>query len=896
MQTRRMAPIWTCWAVAAFCLLVGVDAGAGESALYLRSDRRDFDYQKGIGIAVGNVRFMPPKSDQLIVADAGVVWLNRREAYFEGNIRIYKTLGPAKDPRRFHVPEPPLDQRTGLAPNETLEKAGDLDGLVRSPEEQPTILIDTRAAVSEADRVYVNWAEGTAYLVQPRLRFVEADRVANWVITAPSAEGIATYEVPVVDQDGKPTGKTKRYRHFVMKNATFTTCSFKDPHTRIVSSTADVVEGDRIKLSNATGLVGEVPILYLPVFYDDEEYSWPWTQYEIGSASNRGMFISARVRVQPVKGVKLYPRVEYFSERGITYGLDGKYSFHDDAVRGALEAFWIPNDQGTDDLADVGNLTPPWPAMANDPALGLDNRYRLYFWHQQEAPKGWEFDLEIHKLSDAGVYREYFEEQFKVEKEPETRAMLKYGRDNWAVFIHAKKRINDFLSQTEYLPQIGFRMIAQPIGGGFLFTNETELAHVVRRYGDVRQRPGQPNASIVRIWTRRNEYSMPPALTLRQSDTDKLNTWRFDTINIVSRPFRWGVFNFEPYIGWRGTWYQHGLSPARGGYAAALPPTGGPIPPGIAALPSRTGDTRRSQVLAGGRIATQFHRVYDVSQRPILRHYFAHGMRHVVTPEIFYTYASSPSRSPRYFPEHDDVSEEDGLHRITFALRHRWQTKWPPEMRRDPAAPLGGEWFRRKQAAELAQAEDPVDVIDFDNEIDLFINRTRDNPHPRGKRARRFSNLRTDLTVRPSRKTSIFLHTEFALEEAGQSGMGGFEQVNLGIRHQLRPNLSFAVSHSMHIHDESILSFSADWEMNPRWHLTFNVQHDFSDGEDADRTIIITRRFHEWQLSFGVAYDRGEGQSIGSFRLAPAGTTLARPSWQFQPRSVEAFELAETAR
>jgi lipopolysaccharide transport LptD-like protein len=862
----------------------------------VRADRQDYDHERGIYVVVGNVRFMPPGEKRIIAADAGVVWIDRQEAYFEGNIRIYHTLGPATAPADFHVPPPKPGERTGLAPNETIEKAGDIDDVIRSKGEKRAIIIDTRVAVSEAERVYVNWGDGTAYLVKPKLRFAQADRVANWVVTAPSAEGIATYNIPVKDKNGKLTGKFEKQRHFVLKNATFTACMFKDPHTRITTTTADIVEGDRVKLKNALFQFGDVPILYLPALYKDYEHDWPWVEFAYGTSTRRGTFVSMMFRAKPVKGMKFYPRVEYMAERGVSYGLDGKYSFHGDAVRGALEAVWIPNDTGTDDLADVSNLTPPWPVMAADPALGTDNRYRIYFWHQQETPQGVEFDLEVHKLSDAGVYREYFEEKFKTEKDPETRALLKYGRNNWAVFIHAKKRINDFLTQTEYLPQIGFNMIAQPVGGGFLFTTDTEVARVIRRYGDVRQLNGQPNARIVRIWTRRNEYSMPPALTLRQNDSDKLESWRFDTVNIISRPFEWGVFDIEPYVGWRGTWYQHGIKAGRGGYMTALPPTGPAVPAGIAALPMQTGSTSRSQILAGGRIATQFHRVYDVSDRPALQRYFRNGMRHIVTPEIFYTYAGTPSKKPRYFPEHDAVSEEDGLHRITFGLRNRWQTKWPPELKRDPAAPLGGEWFRRKRAAELARFEDPVDVIDLDAEIDLFLNRARDNVHPRGTGVRRLSNLRTDLTVRPSRKTSVFLNTEFAIEDAGSGGAGGFEQVDLGLKHQARPDLMFAVSHSYHFHDESVLRFASDWEMNPRWHIRFDLQQDFSGGGGWDRTVVISRRFHEWELTFAYEFDRGARETITSFQIGPTRARMQRPSWRFQPRSVAAFELAETAR
>ena len=912
----------------AMCLVVlsasGAGAGAAERSgkpkkikrvreilrrLYVRADRRDFDYVRGIGLVVGNVRFVPPGSEQLIVADSGVIWLKRKEAYLEGNIRIYKTLGEPIDPSEFYVPRPDLDDRTGLEPGESLEEAGDVDDLIKA-KAKPAILVDTRVHVSEAERVYVNWADGTAYLVKPTMRFAEADRVANWVMVAPSAEGIATYKVPIVDKDGKPTGKFERRRHYVLKNATFSTCTFKDPHTRFTTTFADRVDGDRMKMKNVLFYIGDTPVLYFPYAYKDLEYDWPWMKVAFGSSSRMGTFASVQSKFTPTKGVEVRPRVEVMTERGVGYGLAVEYQLgHDKDIRGVLDAFWIPNDNGTDDLADTSRRRSPWPAtwpaamgpLPGDLPLGVTNRYRIKFEHQHEMKLsqgyGLELDVEVHKFSDAGVYREYFEKEFKTEKAPETRLHLKLQRANWAVFVHVQKRANSFMTQTEYLPQIGFNLIAQPIGGGFLFTSDTEVARVTTRYGTTRARAGQTNVAITRRWLRWNEYSQPPALTLRQNDTDKLTSWRFDTINVISRPFEWSIFDIEPYVGWRGTWYQRGINGTRGGYGpivAPVPPAA-PIPPGVAVLPTRTDGVRRSQVLAGARIATQFHRTYDVSDRPFLRRFFKNGQRHIITPEIRYTYESRPTETSRHLPENDDVTEQDGLHRINFALRNRWQTKWG-KAERDPRAPLGGEWHRRKLAVQKARESDPVDVVDLDMDIDLYTNPRRDNAHPRGRTNRRWSNLRTDLKVRPTRKTTLFLDTEFAFSGAGSSGAGGFEVIGGGVSHQPRPDLAFSLGYDYHFHDASVLKLAADWELNPKWHLRFDIQHDVSGGGDWDRTIEIARRFHEWQIILGYEFDKGDDDSMVTIHVSPTRTQLHRPSWRFQPRSVEAFQLAESAR
>ncbi len=883
---------------------------AAEGRLFLRADRRELDYKQGIGILVGNVYISPPRSNVLILADAAVVWLERKEAYLEGNVRIYRTLGNRIGPRDFDVPKPDLGERTGLEPSESLEKAGDLDSVIRSelpeafftsPDEpQAVIAVDTRVPVSEAERVYVNWAEGTGYLVRPTLRFAEADRVANWVITAPSAEGIATYEIPIVDKDGKPTGKTERRSHYVMNNATFTACTFKDPHTRFTATSADWVDGDRATLSNVEFHMGDVPIIYLPYLYVDLEYKWPQVRFLAGRSSRLGFFFGAVLDFQLAKHTTLSPRFLFMSDRGMSYGLGGTYAFHDKDIRGALDLFWLSGDTGQDFLSDTSRTDSPWPAawpaamgpLPGDLPMGVTDRYRVKFTHQQEYPEHWEFDFEFQKFSDAGVYREFFEEEFKTEKPPETRALLKYGRDNWFVYIHMKKRINDFLTQTEYLPQMGFNIIAQPLGGGFLFTSRSQLAYVTTRFADTRRRLGQSIVDITRIQLDENEFGVPPDLTLRENDTDGLSGWRFDTANIVSRPFQVSIFNIEPYVGWRGSWFEHGIDPRRGGYTGVTPPVGPPLPPGVAMAPDHTGSVTRSQVLAGGRITTEFHRMYDVSDSPILRRFFPYGMRHIIVPEINYTYESKPTAGPERLPENDEVTEQRGLHRINFALRNRLQTRRAPEMERNPAAPLGGEWFRRKLAAEEAMKSDPVNVVDLDMDIDYFPEPGRDNVNLRGTRVRDWSNLRTNLSVRPSRRTTIFFDTEFAPED------GKLEVMSAGVQHRFRPNLVASLSNSYHFHDVSLIRVALAWDIDPKWSLSFDVSQKISGGGSGkwDRTMEVTRRFHEWQLTLGYQFNLGQNASAVTFHVGPTLASIYRPSWLFQPRSVAAFTLVESAR
>lgn len=898
--------------------------------LYLRADYRELDRNTGIGIVVGNVRFIPPGSDTLVAADCGVIWLDRREAYLEGNIRIYRLLVKPGDPQQFNVPRPDLENPKGLGPGESLEKAGDIDSIIEA-EVKESVIIDTRFPVSEATKLYVNWAQGTSLLVKPILRMEEADKLVNFVLVAPTAEGIATYRIPVVDADGRLTGKYEERRHFVMKNAYFTTCSFKDPHSRFTTRELDWVEGDYASLHRVVFRAGSTPLFYLPYGWLDFEYDWPSNTVAFGNSSRLGTFISWALTFKITQNIAVTPKIEWFSEAGMAWGLNTKYRFgaydrtgrtrRDYDIRGMIELYWLQNDQGTDALADVEDdeIRPRWEAIwpvadlgplpTEEFELGITERYRISWIHQQEFYKrersNWELDIEYHKFSDANFFREFYDEEYKTYPglfPPQPRAFLKYRRDNWSAFIHFRTQTNDFWDTTEYLPQVGFNIVAEPldkyigkIGQGFLYTQRTEIANVRSEFSKTRRRLGMTQAGIIDYWLDHNEYSVPDPLTLRENDSNGLRTWRLDTMHMVSRPMRYGIFNFEPFGGFRYSWFEHGLSSIRGRYNEETPPVGPPIPVAVGTAPEHTGSVNRTQVLAGLRAATQFFKKYDTADSVFWHRMFPGGMRHIVTPEVAYLYESRPTARPFELPQQDEVSERDGIHKFNFALHNRWQTRRVPELERNPAAPVGGEWYRRKLATELAEQRGPVNVIDLDTDIDLFINPDRDNPDWRGRRSGRFSNLRNDLTFRPNERTTIFFDTEFNFDQAGGSA-GGFEVITGGIKYQPNDTFFISFSHQYFLHDVSLVRLALGWEINPKWAIGFDIGYDFADSDWWDKSLHITRRWHEWEVTFSYEFDIGKAETIGIVNIGPSRRSFYQPSWRFQPRSIEAFRVVETAR
>jgi hypothetical protein len=160
---------------------------------------------------------------------------------------------------------------------------------------------------------------------------------------------------------------------------------------------------------------------------------------------------------QPPRGTKLTLSTDYFSKRGPALGTF--FGFQGDTlvgVPGPYNGFadaWGIYDTGLDTLgADRRNLQPD-----------EEFRGRILARHRQYLPNDWRLSAEFGIISDRNFLEQYFEQEWDTYKDQTTGIELKRAVENQAFSLTADVRLNDFFTQTEWLPRLDHFLIGQSL-------------------------------------------------------------------------------------------------------------------------------------------------------------------------------------------------------------------------------------------------------------------------------------------------------------------------------------------------------------------------------------------------------------------------------------------------
>ena len=197
-----------------------------------------------------------------------------------------------------------------------------------------------------------------------------------------------------------------------------------------------------------------------------------WDMYQLLGIQNK-----------PV-GTKWTASTDYLSERGPALGTNFTYDrpgfeWLPGPAHGKFD-IWGIKDNGLDDIgADRRSL-----------ALEEEFRGRGIWQHRQYLGSGYQLTAEAGYISDRNFLEQYYESEWDQLKDQTTGAELKryYGNSSWS--INGDVRVNDFFTQTEWLPRVDHTLIGQSL----LFDRLTWHAHSHAGYG--RLQTATPPSSI----------------------------------------------------------------------------------------------------------------------------------------------------------------------------------------------------------------------------------------------------------------------------------------------------------------------------------------------------------------------------------------------------------------
>jgi hypothetical protein len=213
--------------------------------------------------------------------------------------------------------------------------------------------------------------------------------------------------------------------------------------------------------------IGGVPVLYWPVLATNLRK--PAYYIERLSAKNDQVFgtqvladwdLYQLLKIQdPPEGTEWSLSTDYLSDRG--FGLGSTFEYQQDSflrvpgpVNGWLDV-WGLHDTGLDDLGrNRENLVPE-----------QEFRGRAYWRHRHDLANGWQFTGQLGYISDRNFLEQYFEEEWDEWKDRVTSVQLKRTWDNQSLRILGQVRLNESVTQTEWLPRLDHFLIGRSVLG-----------------------------------------------------------------------------------------------------------------------------------------------------------------------------------------------------------------------------------------------------------------------------------------------------------------------------------------------------------------------------------------------------------------------------------------------
>jgi LPS-assembly protein len=358
------------------------------------------------------------------------------------------------------------------------------------------------------------------------------------------------------------------------------------PLTPAVSSeTITYTEGEQVKMDGATFRIGRLPVLYLPGY--THRLGEPPVYLELGAGygDDLGAYVQSLVLAPLGPLLRVGANLDYYTERGFLAGPAAQYRYDSatQSMRGALTTGYIKDR----DLFGEDVLDRP---------LEDEERGFAEWRHQHRIGERFSAIASLTYWSDSEVTRDFREDLFNRDREPDTYAEAVYAGDNYLLSAFGRFRPNDFQLVQERLPELRFDLLPVPVF-------KTGAYHRL-------------SAAFTSLEEDFSEVTETSPVTLLEESSSK----RIDAVYRIERPValaKW--LTLTPLAGARWTQY---LDQERDPFFGAL----------------EDEDFDRTLFEAGFDLEASAHATYPTVNRT----WGIDGLRHIVRPVLRYRYVSDP--------------------------------------------------------------------------------------------------------------------------------------------------------------------------------------------------------------------------------------------------------------
>ena len=420
----------------------------------------------------------------------------------------------------------------------------------------------------------------------------------------------AKVDAPPYYAQGETAQKISQNQYDI-KNGYITTCDLDKPHYYISSKNIQIYPEDKVVIKGAKFYLGKIPLLYLPSYTHSLKDPFMHVRLIPGKSSDWGgyMLSSWRVNLTANQTARVY--LDYRSKLGLAEGFGLNYALPS-LGKGDYKFYY----------------TQERTRKLNQESPAEFQRYLMRLRHNWEISPQTNAILEVYKIEDSkrmvlgtdyNFLKDYFYREYEKESQPKTYLSVNHNLANSSLNLLIQKRINSWythqdLVPDEKLPQLSYSLPSFPLGiWGLYLNNQIQFANLLNKEAS----PSSQDDDVV----------------------------RFDIYNQIFIPKKFYIFNINPFVAVRETYYSKDKE-------------GNSLDP-------------RTVFYTGIDLSTSFYRIFDVSNQ----FFDINGLRHIITPNIRYQYNHQPTIPKSKLQIFDDIDTIEQNHKINLELVNKLQTK-----------------------------------------------------------------------------------------------------------------------------------------------------------------------------------------------------------------------------
>ena len=601
-----------------------------------------------------------------------------------------------------------------------------------------------------------------------------------------------------------------------------------------VEAGSDLVRRVYVDGKNITLRLGSVPIFWVPRVKGDTD-AFPLKEVRVGDSNRAGFGVKTRwdayslFGIDPIPGVKANLQLDYYTERGIAFGLSSNWNT--ERHRGSLFSYLVPDDNGTDITSSGREITRRGETRG---IISFNDIYTI------QGP--WTLVTKGTYISDE-AYISAFEERLGRET-PDFDSMLRLERtserNQFALELSGSP--NDFFAAEHLLQSPGYAvdkipeasfvslgndLLPENLPGVFDYQYEARIGAMRLRFSEVTAAEYGFNLPGIANNAFGTATDVSLADTQRLIGLDEDSVARFDTRHEIRGKFDAGAVRLTPFVVGRVTAYDTSFDTFS---------------------PNQTDDMRYWGAV-GMTASTTLTKVNDSASSDF---FDIHRIRHIVEPSLTVWQADSGYAAGDTPIFDDDV---EGLVRGTMlraAVDQTWQTK-----RGGP-----GRWR-------------DADILKINTEYVWSSDRAGTSVIPDYYESRpELSNPGTyvgsDVVFSPTDVLAFSGSMVFDIDadHAARSSVGALIQHRPGLRSSIEYRDIRAV-------DATFLSGRVRYELTEKYTISTTANYNFDQGDFQNFFARVEREFQVGTFAISVNYNNIRSETSIGVVFRPFGTSGA---------------------